>query len=88
MGYENRMERSSGAFDLTPRPGCGVPLEDGSGTILRTGDRLAADNPIARKYRHRLMVFSSAPDPVQPNPVRLPPAEGVEEVDDEEGGDG
>ncbi len=56
------MERAGAAW-LTPRPGCPVKLDDG--TVLRTGDRIAADDPIAQKYRHRLMVLSAAPDPVR-----------------------
>ncbi len=71
------MERS-GVTWLTPRPGCPVPLDDGK--ILRTGDRIAADDPVARKYRHRLMALSAAPDPIRPP--------SIGEADDEEEGDG
>ena len=63
MTYENRMERAQTVW-LTPRPGCPVPLADGR--ILRTGDRIASTDPIARQYRHRLMALSAAPDPVSP----------------------
>ena len=62
MSYDNRMERAGGW--LTPRPGCPVKLDDGK--TLRTGDRIAADDPIAQRYRHRLMVLSAAPDPPRP----------------------
>ena len=75
MTYENRMERAATVW-LTPRPGCPVPLADGR--ILRTGDRIAAHDPIARQYRHRLMALSAAPD-VQRSSA---------EVDDEEDDDG
>lgn len=75
MTYENRMERARTVW-LTPRPGCPVPLADGR--ILRTGDRIASTDPIARQYRHRLMALSAAPD--------VPRRSA--EADDEEEGDG